>query len=329
MQPTMPKILAAATTAALFSVSLLLAGAATAQERYPAKPVRVIVPVPAGSLTDTIARAANQALTDRMGQSFIVDTRVGANMILGTEACARAPADGLTLCMISSANMSFNPHTFSKLPYDPAKDFKPIARHYINIDAIIASASTPVSSIKELQALATAKPGSMNFATVGEGSGSDLFRQWLQDHWKTKIAGIPYKTNIVTALLAQEVHFTRLGMGNVAGLLGTGKIKVLAHSASSRLARAPDIPTMDEAGIGGYTSKVWWGIAAPSATPDAIVNALNAEFVRMFREPKFAELLTSNFVEAAVNTPQEFAAFLAEDRANAGRLVRQYNVPVQ
>lgn len=304
---------------------------AIGQDGYPGKPIRMIVPVAAGAPTDLVMRTAGQELLPRLGQPLIVDNRPGAGLIVGTEACARAAPDGYTVCNVNSDSMSVNPHIVAKLPYDPEKDFKPITTLYYLIQGLIASNSLPVSSVKDLQGMATAKPRALNFGTMGQGTNPDVFRQWLNEQWRTDIEGIPYKgaNLIMTALVAGEVDLSRISLSTVGGQMKAGKVKVLAVGSSKRLRLFPEIPTYAEVGLDGFTEQVWWGLAAPAATPDAMVRRLNAEFVRLFREPKFLEYMESQFLETFVGSPESSAKFMREDRERAGVVVKKYNVPRQ
>ena len=304
---------------------------AIAQEAYPAKPIRMIVPVAAGAPTDLVMRTAGQELLSRLGQPLIIDNRPGAGLIVGTEACARAAPDGYTVCNVNSDSMSVNPHIVAKLSYDPEKDFKPVTSLYYLIQGLIASNSLPVNSVKELQSMASAKPRALNFGTMGQGTNPDVFRQWLNEQWRTDLEGIPYKgaNLIMTALVAGEVDLSRISLSTVGGQMKAGKVKVLAVGSSKRLRLFPEIPTYAEVGLDGFSEQVWWGLAAPAGTPDAIARRLNAEFVRLFREPKFLEYMESQFLETFVDTPEAFAKFLREDRERSGMVVKKYNVPRQ
>lgn len=304
---------------------------AIGQDGYPGKPIRIIVPVAAGAPTDLVMRTVGQELLPRLAQPLIVDNRPGAGLIVGSEACAKAAPDGYTICNVNSDSMSVNPHIVAKLPYDPEKDFKPITTLYYLIQGLIASNSLQVNSVKDLQGLAAAKPRALNFGTMGQGTNPDVFRQWLNEQWRTDIAGIPYKgaNLIMTALVAGEVDLSRISLGTVGGQMKAGKVKVLAVGSSKRLRLFPEIPTYAEVGLDGFTEQVWWGLAAPAGTPDAMVRRLNAEFVRLFREPKFLDYMESQFLETVVGSPESFAKFMREDRERAGVVVRKYNVPRQ
>lgn len=304
-------------------------GSALAQERYPARPVRIIVAIAAGSLTDIILRKAAQEVGGGFGQPLIIDNRPGANTVVGAELCARAAPDGYTYCVVNRDTTSVIPHIVSKLSYDPAKDFKPVTRLYDVVQGLVTTVSLPVDSVRELQALAVAKPDAYNFGTFGAGSNPDVARQWLNDTWKTNIIGVPYKgaNLIMNALASGEIHLTRISLGSAGGLVRAGKLKVIALGSSKRSRLFPNAPTYAEAGLEGFPEGIWWGIVAPAGTPDAMVRRVNQEFVRLFREPKFAEFLENESLESAVSSPEEFAAFLRDDRERGAATVRRFNIP--
>lgn len=294
---------------------------------YPNRPLRLIVPIAAGSVTDVIARAASRELAPRLGQTLVVDNRAGATGIIGAELCAHATPDGYTVCYIYTATTSINPHVMSKLPYDPVKDFKPITNLYFVTGALVAPASLPVKSVAELMALATSKPKALSFGTIGAGSYPEMFLAWLNERWKTQITAVPYKGGgpIVAALLGNEVQLTAVGLGNMMGPLQSGQLRALAVSGAKRSRLLPDAPTFAEAGLGAFDGHLWWGIVAPAATPDAIITRLNSEFVRLFKDPKFVAFLENNAVEPVVGTPAEFAAFMQRDREAAAKLIAAMN----
>lgn len=216
---------------------------------------------------------------------------------------------------------------FSKLPYDADNDFTPITRLFFLTEGVFVSSAVPAKSIAELKALAQAKPDSLNFATLGDGSFPDLFLKWLNNQWGTKIVGIPYKGGgpAAQALGANDVQLTRFGLGNFMGMLEAGKVKALAVTSDKRSPLLPNVPTFAEVGFGGYPGQGWWGLSAPKGTPKEIVAKLNAEFVKLFSEPKFVEFLDKQGVVAASTSPEGFAAFLKEDRKAAETLVKIAN----
>jgi tripartite-type tricarboxylate transporter receptor subunit TctC len=311
--------LATVSARVLIGLAAAAAAAPANAQNYPNRPIRMIVSIAAGSVTDVIMRAVAAELAPRFGQQLVIENRGGAAGILGGQSCAAAAPDGYTLCVIYHSTMSYNPLLFDKLPYDADKDFVPIARLFFLTEGVFASNAINVKSIAELKALATAKPDGLNYATLGEGSFPDLFMRWLNNQWGTKIVGVPYRGGgpAAQALAANEVQVTRFGVGNFLGLVEGDKVKALAVSAAKRSPLMPSVPTFAEVGLGGYPGQGWWGLAAPKGTPAAIVARINAEFLKLFREPKFVEYLDRQAVDSAPTTPEEFAAFLREDRRAA------------
>jgi tripartite-type tricarboxylate transporter receptor subunit TctC len=310
---------------AITATLLLTLGTATqAQTAYPAKPVRIIVPIAAGSVTDVVLRAATPMLSQRLGQPVIIDNRPGASGVVGAEACARAAADGYTICAVYHSIMSFNPYTLDKLPYDPGKDFAPVGRLFFVTEGLVVPAAFPAQNVAELKTYARLYPSGVNLGTLGEGSLQELFVAWLNHEWKTKIVGVPYKGGgpIANAVTAGEIQIAQMGLGNFIGLVQSGQLKAIAVSADKRLKALPNVQTNDEAGLGGFPARPWWGIAAPAGTPPPIVARLNADFNAVFRDPKMLELMDARYFEAAVTSPAEFATFLKIDRESAGILVR-------
>jgi tripartite-type tricarboxylate transporter receptor subunit TctC len=313
--------------AALALLALAAATTASQAQNYPNKPIRMIVSIAAGSVTDVIMRAAAAELQSRLGQPVVVENIGGAAGILGGKACAAAAPDGYNICIIYHSTMSFNPLLFSNLPYNPDTDFVPMARLFFLVEGIFVSTAINVSSIAELKALAQSKPDGLNYATLGEGSYPDLFLKWLNNQWGTKIVGIPYRGGgpAAQAIAANDVQVTRFGVGNFAGPLAAGKAKALAVSTAKRSPLLPEVPTLAEVGLGNYPGQGWWGLAAPKGTPPAAVARLSSEFQKLFSEPKFMEFLEKQAVVPAATDPAGFVAFLAEDRKNAEALIRIAN----
>ena len=304
-------------------------GPAFAQPAYPVKPIRVIVPIAAGSVTDVIVRAASQELTARLKQPLVIDNRAGASGIIGAEACAKAPPDGYTICAIYTATTSVNPHVFDTLPYDPAKDFAPITNLYYVTGVLVVPASLPVTTVDELKALATTKPRTVNFGTIGPGSYPEVFLAWLNRQWRTDMPAVPYKGGgpITIALMSGEIQASAVGLGNMIGQVQGGQVRALAVSGAKRSPLFPRVPTLAEAGLGGFAGNLWWGLAAPAGTPKAVIARLNAEFAQLFRTPRFAGFLDSQAVEPAISTPEAYAAFLKADREWTGTLISSSKQP--
>src|SRR5215813_376843 len=233
----------ALTRIALCIFAAACSSAASAQS-YPERPIRMIVSIAAGSVTDVIMRAAIQELHPRLGQPIVVENRGGAAGILGGQACAQAQADGYTICVIYHNTLSYNPLLFSNLPYDADKDFVPITRLFFLVEGVFVSADSHITSAADLKKMAQTDSTKLNFGTLGEGSAPDLFLRWMNNQWHSQIVGVPYKGGgpAAQALAANEIQVTRFGVGNFKGLVQSDKVKALAVSADKRSPLLPDVP---------------------------------------------------------------------------------------
>jgi tripartite-type tricarboxylate transporter receptor subunit TctC len=311
---------------ALVGVLTVICPSAANAQTYPDKPIRMIVSIAAGSVTDVIMRAVANELQPRLKQPLVIENQGGAAGILGGQACARAAPDGYNICVIYHSTMSYNPLLFTKLPYNPDTDFTPIARLFFLTEGLFVSSPLNVNTVAALKARALSD-SQLNYATLGAGSFPDLFLQWMNNQWGTKIVGVPYRGGgpAAQALAANDVQVTRFGVGNFTALMEAGKVKALAVTSSTRSPLLPNVPTLDEAGLKGFPGQGWWGLAAPRGTPPAVIARLNREFVALFSEPKFKEFLDKQAVVSAPTTPEEFTAFLREDRKAAETLIRIAN----
>jgi tripartite-type tricarboxylate transporter receptor subunit TctC len=313
----------------IFSVlfgALILSLAANAQD-YPNKPIKMIVPISVGSVTDVAARLTAQELQERLGQPVVVINKAGAAMVIGGSECAKSDPDGYTLCLVSPDTMSFNPLTIPNLPYNPEKDFVPVIDMYNTVEGLIVPAALGVNTIEELHAKAVAAPGKLNFGTLGERTTTDAFRQWLGEHWKTSFVAIPYKggSEIIAALLGDTIDVSKIGVGNMVSQLQEGKVKMLALRATHRSPQAANVPTFDEAGFGDFPGgPIFWGAVVPTGVPAPIVKRLHDDLQVIFRGPKFTAFADKNFLEPMAGSTEEFAAFLKKDRADAAVLVDKY-----
>jgi tripartite-type tricarboxylate transporter receptor subunit TctC len=314
------------TLRALFCAVIVAFASPAGAQSYPDRPIRMIVSIAAGSVTDVIMRAAANELQPRLKQTLVIENQGGAAGILGGQACARATPDGYTICVIYHSTMSYNPLLFTKLPYNADTDFAPVARLFFLTEGLFASSALGVNSVADLKAKAQSG-AALNYATLGEGSFPDLFLKWMNNQWNTKIVGIPYRGGgpAAQALAANDVQVTRFGVGNFGGPLAAGKAKALAVSTAKRSPLLPDVPTLAEVGLGNYPGQGWWGLAAPKGTPPAAVAKLSSEFQKLFSEPKFTEFLEKQAVVPAATDPAGFVAFLREDRKNAEALIKIAN----
>ncbi len=311
---------------ALAGLLLVCAASAAQAQTYPDRPVRLIVSIAAGSVTDVIARKAASELQGRLGQPLIIENRGGAAGILGAQTCAQATPDGYTLCVIYHSTMSYNPLLFDKLPYAP-EDLAPVTRLFFLTEGLFVSTEVGINSVDELKKYAQTKPDGLNYATLGDGSFPDLFMRWLNNQWGTKIVGVPYKGGgpAAQALAGNQVQVTRFGVGNFMGMIDAGKVKALAVSADKRSPLLPNVPTFKEAGLGAYPGQGWWGLAAPKGTPQPIIDKMAAEWGKLFNDPEFGKFLDQQSVVAAPTTPAGFAAFLLEDKKAAETLIKLAN----
>jgi tripartite-type tricarboxylate transporter receptor subunit TctC len=312
---------------------LLIAGLAASwssvsrAQDYPNRPIKIIVPISVGSITDVATRLAAQELQARLGQPVIVVNRPGAAMVLGGSDCAKSAPDGYTLCLVSPDTMSFNPLTVPNLPYNPEKDFTPVIDMYHVVEGLVVPAVSGFDSIDALRAKAAADPGKLNYGTLGERTTTDAFRQWLGEHWKTNFVAIPYKggSEITGALLDDTIDAAKIGVGNMVSQINGGKIKILALTASHRWSQFPDAPTFGEAGFGDYPgSPIYWGVVVPTGTPAPIVTRLHDELAAIVQSQKFIDFANQNFLEPVAGSTADFAAFLKKDRADAAVLVDKY-----
>jgi tripartite-type tricarboxylate transporter receptor subunit TctC len=310
----------------LVAACALLAPLAHAQS-FPAKPLRMILPFPAGGGLDATVRAIGQAMSESVGQPVLVENRPGAATIIGMQACARAAPDGYTTCITAADSLSYNPLLYKSLPYEP-KDFVPVS-HLVRIYALILGrGNAPFSTYKEMLEYARAKPGALNWGTWGPASSPDLLLQWAKLEKGDDIAAIPYKgggSSAVPALLSGEIDVTLNLIGPSLPLIKAGKMKPLAVIGNKRWPGMPDLPSLAEEGVDpGLAS--YWAAFAPAATPRPLVVRWNAEFTKALAAPAVQEFLRTQTLEAVGSPVDESAAFLVQDRANAERVFKRLGV---
>jgi tripartite-type tricarboxylate transporter receptor subunit TctC len=310
---------------AALMVSIFCAPAFAQAQAYPTKPIRIIVPYPAGGGIDVISRVLGERLSQRLGQPVLVDNRPGGGTILAAEQVARAAPDGYTLMVTTDATLSVNPHLYSKLSYDPVKDFAPITQLVLLNQLLLANPAVPANSLKELIAYARANPGKLNYASYGSGSQPHLAMEMLKSQAGIDIVHVPYKgiPQAVPAAIAGEVQLTFSGVASSQAYLKAGRLKALAVGGKSRLALLPEVPTFAESGFPDVPANAWFGLFAPAGTPRDIVMKLQAETVRILRDPEFMQKeITAKGYQLVGSTPEEFSAFLVTDSVLNARAVR-------
>ena len=315
------KLGALACTATALLLALLTPLAAHAQG-YPARPIRIVVPYPAGGGIDVMSRLIAQRLAQQFNQPVVVENKPGAGTLVAAESVARAAPDGHTLMITTDATITINPHLYAKLPYDAVKDFAPVTQLVLLNQLLVANAGLPVSNVRELIAHAKANPAKLNYASYGIGSQPHLAMEILKSQAGIDIVHVPYKgiPQAVPAAIAGEVQLTFSGAASTQAHLKSGRLKALAIGGKARLALLPEVPTFAEQGFPDVPANAWFGLFAPAATPPEIVTRLHTEVTRIVKDPEFMqkEILAKGY-EAVAGTPAEFATFLLEDsKRNAG-----------
>ena len=303
---------------------------ATAQD-YPAKPVRMIVPWPAGGGTDIVARTVAQKMSEGFAQQVVIDNRPGAAAIIGTELAAKSAPDGYTLLMGNLGPNAANQSLYRKLPYDCIKDFAPVS-HVASAPYIaVVHPSVPARSVKDFIALARARPGKINFGSGGIGSPPHLAAELFASMAKIKMEHIPYKGGAAhtAALVGGEVDLTLNSPLEVLPHVRSGRLRAIGVGTTKRFALAPQIPTIAESGLSGYEFAVWWGVFAPANTPAGIVSRVHQAAVKALQAPSVRERLSSQGAEIVASSPVEFAAFIQREIDKWARVVREAGIPVQ
>ena len=299
-------------------------------QSYPTRQVKIIQPLGVGSPGDLISRAIAQSLTQTFGQAFVVENKVGANGIIGMEACAKAPPDGYTFCIPSFSQVTMNPLLYAKLPYEPLKDLAPVINIGVINSAVVVNASVPVNSLQELMDLAKSKPGQLNWGSWGLGSFPHLYLSVLQQESGASFTHVPFKSidQVITSLLAGDVQVTLNTPGLMQPFVKAGKVKVLAI-VGKRRSPLLDAPTLKEAGFPPPVLS-WVGMTAPAGTPKEIIARINFEVGKLLLDPKFIDrVLTPVSVDPTGGSPEEFAEFMRTDRENAAKVARLANLKME
>jgi tripartite-type tricarboxylate transporter receptor subunit TctC len=300
---------------------------ARAAVAYPTKPIRFVVPFPASGSNDVFARIIGEKLTERTGQPVIIDNRPGAATALGSAIVAKAPPDGYTILIISpsfTTNAALQP----KLPFDPFRDFAPITMVGSGAFLLVVHPSASVRTVKELVAYANAQPGKLNFASAGTGGIGHLGMELFKMMTKTSMTHVPYKGNppAFTDLIAGRVQLMLPSLLSVLPHVKSGRLVALAVSTQERSSFAPEIPTIAESGVPGYSVDVWWGILAPGGTPRHIVSKLNQEIVQILQTPAMKKQLAGEGAEPSPMTPEQFAEIIRNEVATWKKVVLEAHV---
>jgi len=308
----------------LFAGLVLAFGAEVAcADDYPTRPIRMIVPQSAGGSTDVVARVVGQRLSDALGQTVVVDNRPGSGSLNGTEIVARAAPDGHTLLVVA-ASLAISPAVRRKLPFDVIRDFAPISQLVDLPHLLVVHPSVHASSVNELIALAKAKPGELNYASSGIATSTHMAAELFLYMTGTRMVHVPYKGGSpgIAAMLAGQCQVNFATISTALPHVRSGKLRGLAVTSGKRSVAAPEMPTIAEAGVRGYSHSSWIGMAAPAKTSPAVVKRLHGEVRRIVQQPEVSKLLLREGLESLGNTPQEFAADLKDEIGKWHKVVK-------
>jgi len=308
-------------------VALLAAvSVAHAQESYPSKPVRFILPFPPGGPTDILGRLISERLSAQLGQPVVTENRGGAGGNVGAEAAAKSAPDGYTIVLVAPS-LAISPTLYTKLNYDPVKDLAPISLVATVPNVVVTQTAHP-ATLREFIAAAKAKPGAMNFGSGGSGTSNHLAGELFNILAGTKLTHVPYKgVNLAMQdVMAGRIDLVVIGVPAAAPHVKAGKLRALAVIAPQRLPALPEVPTVTEAGLPGFEVTTWYGILAPAGTPRPIIARLNAELVKAMHSPEMKERLAGIGTDAVTTTPEEFAAYIQAEIAKWGDVIRKANL---
>ena len=315
-------------TVVVLALAVLTGATAAVAQSYPRKPVTLIVPFPPGAATDVFGRVAARRMGELLGQQFVVINRDGASGLIGTEVVARAAPDGYTLLWGSSGPLAISPVWTEKMPYEPLRDFQPVSLFAQIPFLLLVHPSVPARSVKDLVALARARPGALNFASSGTGGTAHLAAEKFLSMTGIRMLHVPYKGTslFATELIAGQVDLAFAGPTTALPHLKTGRLRALASTAPLRSELLPELPTMVEAGVPGYEFTQWYGLLAPAKTPREIVASLHSTLHSAMEDPDIRRRIVAEGGRLTPNSPEAFAAFIKLEIERNGELIRKLNL---
>jgi tripartite-type tricarboxylate transporter receptor subunit TctC len=318
--------------ASLIAAAVLITSATTASAQdYPSKPIRLVVPYPPGSGTDVVGRLLAQRLGESLGQQVYVDNRPGAGATIGTAVVAKAVPDGYTILMADLGPLAIAPSFYRQLSYDPVKEFAPISQVAVLPFLLVVHPSVPAHNVPELISLAKAKPGELNYASVGNGTAVHLATELFRQNASIDIVHIPYKGSApaLTDLVAGRTSMMFVNVVSARGFVESGQLRAVAIGTAERSPAMPDVPTVAESTTRDFRAGVWFGLLAPAETPRAIIDKLNAETVRVLRTPDFKAKLIEQGAESVPSSPEEFSAHIRAEIARWAEVIRTSGVRME
>jgi tripartite-type tricarboxylate transporter receptor subunit TctC len=310
--------------------SLLIAAAGTfalgaSAQTFPAKPIRVFVPFPPGGGTDVIAREVTNRLTATLGWNFVIENKPGAGGNFGVDAAAKSPADGYTLALGQSSNLSVNPTLYSKMPYDSVKDLAPISLVASAPLVFVVAADSPYKTLADLVAASKAKPGALNFASPGNGTVTHLTGELFQKTAGVKFTHVPYKgaSQALTDLIGGQVQLYASSVPTLLGQIKNGKIRPIAVTSAQRVKDLPQVPTIAESGFKGFEAVTWFGFVGPAGIPQPVVAKLNTEINKALQSPELNQRLSEQGATVMGGSPEQFAALIKSDIARWAPIIKE------
>ena len=318
-------------TVALAFGALTLWPAAALAQAWPSKTIRMIVPFPAGGGVDYIGRIVGKGLSDRLGQQVAIDNRAGANGIIGLQALVAAAPDGYTIAAASAGPLVINPHIFAKLPYDSLRELTHIANMSTFPYLLVTHPSLPVKNVKELIALARARPGEITYSSPGTGNGQHLATALFVSMAKVQILHIPYKGNApsVVAVLSGEAHFTHSSIPSILPHVRAGRVRALGVASAQRIPSLPEFPTVAEAGLPGFEAFGWAGMVGPANMPGDIVQRLNKAIVDTLKQKDTVDRMLADGAVPSPSSPEEFSAYMKSELRKWGDVVKLANIKAE
>ena len=315
---------------ALLLVAVAAAAPTADAQGYPARPVRIISPFAAGGSNDVIARIVGAKLTELLSQQFFVENRPGAGGVVGTDFGSKAAPDGYTLTMVTNATLAIAP-ALRKIPYDPVKDFAPIGLVGISPYVVIVHPTVPVRNVRQLVALARSRPGQVEFGSGGVGTPGHLAGEMLNTLTGIKMVHVPYRAGnlALNDLLGGHIAVTFSTTITTTELIKAGRLRALAVTSTRRVPAFPELPTVEESGVPGYDFTLWLGLAAPAATPGAVIQPLVAALLKAVQAKDLQERFAAQSVDALTATPQEFAEKIRREMVVYGKLVKASGAAAQ
>jgi tripartite-type tricarboxylate transporter receptor subunit TctC len=316
-----------ARVSALIVAAALIPLSASAQQ-YPTRAIRMVIGFPPGGGTDIVGRIVAQKLSESLGQQVLPDNRGGASGQIGTEIVAKAAPDGYTLLMAHIAALSILPSLVPKLPFDPSKDFAPVSLAAIAPNLLVVHPSLPVRSVKDLVALARARPGELQFSSVGSGSIQHIAGEMFKLQAKVNMLHVPYKGSgqSIIDLVSGQIHMDFGAIPPVLSHVKSGRLRAIAVTSEKRFSLLPAIPTIAEGDVPGFDMSTWWGLVAPAGVPKEVVARLHAETAKILRQADVKEKLANVGADPGGNSPEEFAAFIRAERTKYARVVKDAQI---